>query len=170
MLLALVIPAPARAGDRAERLYARAKSLHRTLQSSQRRQKYRDQWERVIRAFVQVADRYPASRRADDALYNAGMITLKLRSRSRAARDTAKALRIFTRLAGDYPESRYADDAQYMIGEIQRTIKKDAAAAYAAYAAVVSRFPRGDMVALARRRLTELPAPAGATLDWIIVR
>ena len=71
VLSVLVLPAPARAGSGAEALYGRAKAMYRSLEASPRRQKYRDQWERVIRAFVRVADRYPSLSRADDALYNA---------------------------------------------------------------------------------------------------
>jgi len=144
----------------AENLYRKAKKDYRQLVKSRKRIKYRDQWERVIGEFETVADRYPNSRRADDALYNAGVVTLKLRKRSRAVRDTDRALQIFRRLAENYPKSRYADDAQYFVGEIYRKIKKDPAKAYRAYAKIPAWFPKGDLVVKAKARLAELPRPA----------
>ncbi len=149
----------AHAQGSSENLYQSAKKSYLKLKQSKRKQKYRDQWERVIQGFVKVADRHPDSNRADDALYNAGMITLKLRKISRASSDTESALEIYQRLARDYPESRYADDAQYMIGEIYRTIQNSPEEAYRAYAVIPEHFPGGDMVLKARNRLAELPAP-----------
>lgn len=144
----------------AQDLYGSAKKNLTQLEQSTEKEKFRSQWERVIHGFLMVPDRYPKSSLADDALYNAGMVTLKLRNISRASRDTDSALRIFERLASTYPQSRYADDAQYMIGEVYRTIKNSPEEAYAAYAEIPKRFPRGDMVSEARNRLSELPAPA----------
>jgi N-acetylmuramoyl-L-alanine amidase len=161
-LLALSLSAlPVQAKPTSEQLYQSVKKDYLALMKSSRMKKYRDQWEKVIYGFEAVANRYPKSSRADDALYNAGMITLKLRKVSLAMRDADKALDFFDRLARQYPQSRYADDAQYMIGEVQRIIKKSDEAAYRAYALVPERFPRGDMAPKARRRLAELPVARG---------
>ncbi|NOY52198.1 MAG: AMIN domain-containing protein [Deltaproteobacteria bacterium] len=154
-------PAGVLAKSAAENSFRKARRDYRHLVHSRKKIRYRDQWERVIREFESVADRYPDSRRADDALYNAGVVTLKLRRRSRAIRDSDRALRIFRRLAENYPKSRYADDAQYFVGEIYRKIKKDPTRAYRAYAKIPAWFPKGDMVSKAKARLAELPRPAG---------
>ncbi len=149
----------------AENYYQAVKKDYIRLKESNRNQKYRDHWERVIYGFVKVANNFPNSSRADDGLYNAGMISLKLREISRSSKDSDAALRFFKRLAQEYPKSRYADDAQYMIGEIYRTIKDSPEKAYTAYAAVSERFPEGDMVAKAKKRLSELPLPSP---EWIV--
>jgi len=144
----------------AEDLYRTAKKNDTELEQSPEKEKFRSQWERVIHGFLMVADRYPKSGLADDALYQAGMVTLKLRQISRSSRDTESSLQIFERLSKTYPDSRYADDAQYMIGEIYRTIKNAPEKAYTAYAEIPERFPKGDMVKGAKDRLSELPSPA----------
>ncbi len=150
---------PVFARNTAEDLYQSAKKEYHRFSRSSRQRKYRDRWERVIHRFEEIASRYPHSRRADDALYNAARITLKLRRRSRAARDTDAALKILARIVRDYPKSRYADDAQYLIGEIYRKIRNNPVEAYRAYAVIPNRFPHGDMVKKARARLAGLPAP-----------
>ncbi len=162
LLLLSLSARQAQAKPTAEQLYQTVKKDYLALMKSPRLKKYRDQWEKVIYGFEAVANRYPRSARADDALYNAGMITLKLRKVSLAMRDADKALAFFGRLAREYPKSRYADDAQYMMGEIYRLIKKSDDDAYRSYALVPERFPRGDMAPKARRRLAELPVPRGA--------
>lgn len=159
-LLVFLIRNPSAFAQRsAEDLYRSAEKNLTQLEQSTEKEKFRSQWERAIHGFLMVADRYPKSSLADDALYKAGMVTLKLRNISRSSRDTDSAIRILERLAGKYPQSRYADDAQYMIGEVYRTIKNSPEEAYAAYAEIPKRFPRGDMVREARERLSELPAP-----------
>jgi N-acetylmuramoyl-L-alanine amidase len=161
LLFTLYIHAPdGHARSRAEERYQSARKDYHSLLESPKKRKYRDQWERVIHAFEAIALRYPDSDRADDSLYNAGMLTVKLHGISRSSRDTKAALEIFERLSREYSGSRYADDAQYMIGEIHRTSTGFLELAYQAYKAVPERFPRGDMVAPAKKRLVQLPVSA----------
>ncbi|MDX1763179.1 MAG: N-acetylmuramoyl-L-alanine amidase, partial [bacterium] len=143
-----------------EALYQAAREDYHNLLESPTKRKHRDQWEKVIQAFEAISLRFPDSRRADDALYNAGQLTVKLHDISRSVRDTKEALRLYERLAREYPKSRYADDAQYMIGEIHRRVTGSTAEAYAAYEAVPRLFPGGDMVGKAKERLALLPRPA----------
>ncbi len=159
LLILSLPPAEIFAKSTPEASFQKARRDYRHLVHSRKKIQYRDQWERVIREFEAVADRYPNSHRADDALYRAGVVTLKLRRRSRAVRDSDRALQIFRRLAENYPKSRYADDAQYFVGEIYRKIKKDPARAYRAYAKIPAWFPKGDMAPKAKARLSELPRP-----------
>ena len=148
------------AADRAEALYQAARQDYHNLLESPEKRKHRDQWEKVIQAFEAISLRFPDSNRADDSLYNAGQLTVKLHDISRSSKDTREALRLYERLAREYPRSRYADDAQYMIGEVHRKVTGSAEEAYEAYEAVPRLFPRGDMVPKARERLALLPIPA----------
>jgi N-acetylmuramoyl-L-alanine amidase len=140
---------------------SRAKNCSRRLYRSKKRIKYRDQWERCIKAYESYYRKYPKGRQVDEALYATAKLYKGLYGYSRRSSDLHESIKRFRQVVKKFPRSRFADDAQYQLGEIYRRYKGDLERAYVEYFKVVMNFPQGDMRPRAQKRLSELESRMG---------
>lgn len=99
-----------------------------------------------------------------------GRVHEELGRRSYLNADRRNALTMFERILAEYPKHDWADDALFRKGVVLQEQLKDQAKAEAAFRAVVSSYPNGDMAGEAKARLKTLgggvpavtvqPAPA----------
>lgn len=139
-----------------ETAYQQAKGRYLSLQSSSKKQLYRENWLDVIEGFVGVAQAWPRHRRAPDALYMAGKTARGLYQVSHLRDDADMALRYFNRIVIEYPKDNLADDALFQAGETLQKDLKDIVGAYRSFARIVRDYPGGDMFPLAKPRLSAL--------------
>lgn len=160
-LFALASPRAASAAQpdrRAEAAFTSAKAEYLALKEDAKRRKYRDQWLAIAAKLEGVAKRYPESRRAPDALYNAAKLYSDLYRVSLARRDLTASLDAWERLYTKYPKSNLADDAHLERGRLFRDRQGDLELARAEFKSAIAL--KGDMSAEARRDLAALgPEP-----------
>ncbi len=132
-----------------------AKKAYLSLKKDEKRRKYRDQWLAVAERFETVAQKYPGTPRAADALYDAADLYSELSRVSLARGDLKKAIESYGRLCETYPRSSLADDAHMALGRIYRDRKGDVALAAAEFRAAAA--CRGDQQSKAKLALAELP-------------
>jgi len=142
-----------------ERLYESARRDYYSLLESERKQRFHDSWERVIKKFDEIADKYPECSKAPDSLFNMGVLYQKLYRKSWLKGDLEKARSSFEHLARSYPGNRLADDALFSAAQILEELG-DKSEAYKAYSRVREAYPKGDMAAKAKKKLGELAAYA----------
>ncbi|HEY3445650.1 MAG TPA: N-acetylmuramoyl-L-alanine amidase [Myxococcales bacterium] len=148
----------------ADAAFVAAKDAYASLKKDSKRRKFRDGWIAVAQKFESVADKFPQSSRAADALYAAAELYAELSRVSLAKRDLKEALEAYGRLCEKYPRSNLADDAHLALGRIYRDRKGDTAMAEAEFKA--SAACKGDMQSKARQELAELasmPKPKAQT-------
>jgi N-acetylmuramoyl-L-alanine amidase len=156
LLLLFASAVPATAARSSAAAYASARQDYQRLQESPKKQRYRDQWQRVIDGLLAVPERYPGAPEGARALYLAGKAGHGLFQVSRLAGDARLAVGFFLRVAAEYPQSSLADDALLLAGDIDRQELGDLGAARELYRQLGERYPAGDMAAAARRRCQEL--------------
>ena len=137
-------------------LLADADQCRKSLYRSPEKKKFRHNWLRCIERYKTIYKRYPKSDQAAWSLYHSARLYTGLYSYSGRSRDLEAALRLHRKLADEYKEHRLADDSQYLIGRIFYKHKKDATQAYVEFLKVEIKFPSGDMVPMARKKLEEL--------------
>ena len=159
LVLMHVLPASAVA-DAGDQAFSRAKSAYQQLQNSSKSKLYRENWDRVIKGFEEVARDYPRHDRAADALYLGGKASEGLFAISRRKDDAKQAAGFYDRLTSSYPASNLADDAGYLAGLIFEQSLDDRSGAYVRYKNVVDNYPKGDMASLCREGERRLRAHA----------
>ncbi|MFW2331146.1 MAG: N-acetylmuramoyl-L-alanine amidase [Nitrospinota bacterium] len=129
-----------------ESLYQDArKSYYRLLASSKLMSK-RVEWEKAIKKFEKVHQRYPKSNRGRDALYTIGLLYKRLAQWSGYDKDNESAILYFNKVIKKFPQSGLVDDSKRNIGDIRFRQKKydKAEAAYRAPSKSKSSKKRGD--------------------------
>jgi len=152
-------PPPAAAAE-AGRAYRQARQSYLHLLDSPKKQRYRDQWGRVIDRLLAVTERFPGSDEAPRALYLAGKAARGLYGVSRIKPDARRAIELFSRLPEEYRRSSLADDALIRAGEIETEVFGDKTAAWRLYRRAEVKFADGDMAALAAQRCRALDSYA----------
>ncbi|UCF31308.1 MAG: N-acetylmuramoyl-L-alanine amidase [bacterium] len=142
-----------------ERLYESARKDYYALLDSDRKQRFHDNWDKVIDKFAAIVDQYPECPRAPDSLFNAGVLYRKLYRKSWVKKDLESALNSFKELNRQYPKNKLADDALLAAAQIQEELG-DRGAAYITYSDLVKRYPKGDMAGEARQKIKLLAAYA----------
>jgi N-acetylmuramoyl-L-alanine amidase len=137
--------------------FAEAKKSFLALRKDEKRRRFRDQWLSVAAKFEQIAERFPKSPRAADALFDAAELYDELSHASLARRDLKAAVDAYERLCQRYPSSNLADDAHLALGRIHRDRRGDIEAARAEFKAAVAR--KGDLAGKARQALAALGPP-----------
>ncbi len=166
-LLALTLPAAAKPFD--ERLFDAARRDEERLLASERSQRFRDGWEKVIGEYAVISDQHPKSRLATEALYRQGELWRKLYRRSWLEGDLDRAQKAYAALVQRYPASRFAPAALMGSADVLET-KGDKAGAHQALDRLVRAYPRNEAVAKARAKMAELapfipkPAPRARTV------
>jgi N-acetylmuramoyl-L-alanine amidase len=154
VLLLAAIPRPARS-DAGESAYREAREALLKLIDDENAKRYRDRWERVIRALDDAAKKVSRADLRCAAWYNGARAFAEMSKVSYLAKDREEAFRRYRAVADRCPSSNLADDALYRAAEIY--LERDPGRARTALEEMVRRFPKGDMVPLARERLAELP-------------
>lgn len=149
-------PSQSYAKETANKLYKNAKHSYYSLKSSKEKQAKRLNWTRCTKKFLLVYQRFPGSSLADDALFTAGTLYQNSFKRFGKKNDLNLAVQYFKKVTEKYSRSRLADDAMFRIGEIHFHNLKKYAAAHRAYSKVIEKFPKGDMVKPAKKRLKAL--------------
>ncbi len=160
LLLLLLVAAPAWANDAAARDYQKAREGYDRLLASSERQKFRDNWVRVIDNFIQISERHAARPQGAASLYMAAQAQNGLWSVSRRQSDARRAADLYDRLVDRFPQDRHADDALVLGARIYETILGDPAEAYRRYRQAVDHYPSADMTPEARKGVTRLAAHA----------
>jgi len=147
--------------------FRQARDAYAALQAAPKKQKFRSEWDKVLRQFVQVYERDPAGPHAGEALFMAGK-TLAGRYRvSQVVDDAWLTVAMYERVASEVPASSLSDDALALAAELLETRLAAPEEAYLRYQQIVAQYPRGDQAARARTRLKALaryapPPPAAA--------
>ena len=110
-VLLLVDAHPAAAIEPFEQAYQKARKSYYQLKGDAARQRFRHNWQKAAALFERVAERYPQSARADDALFTAGRLYHDLYVISRLQEDLDRSRGLFTQLVGKHADSHLADDA-----------------------------------------------------------
>ncbi len=151
------------ADDRADGAFAEAQKAHAALRKDAKRRQFRDQWVGVAQKYESLAERYPASPRAAEALFEAAELYAALSRVSLAKRDLREAVEAYGRLCERFPKSRLADDAHLALGRIYRDRMDDTGKAEAEFRAAAA--GNGDQKARARAELASLPRKAVSGKD-----
>jgi len=139
-----------------EALLDSANRHRKKLYASSKKKKFRHNWLNCIKRYERIHTKYPKSDQAVWALYFSGRLYTGLFQYSGRSKDLDEALRTYKRLAEKYRNHRLADDAQYQIGRIFYEKKNDPTQAYVEFLKVEVKFPSGDMISKARKKLKEL--------------
>jgi N-acetylmuramoyl-L-alanine amidase len=142
-----------------ERLYESARKDYYSLLESDRKQRFHDSWEKVIRKFDDIEDKYPECSKAPDSLFNMGVLYRKLYRKSWLKSDLEKAITTFRKMAKNYPKDNLADDALFAAAEILEEIGNKEEA-YKVYSSLRKSYPKGDMASKAGKKVKELVAYA----------
>jgi len=160
IFLALTLTCPSNAFCKAaknpEALLREADQCRKSLSGSTERKKFRHNWMNCINRYEDIYTLYPKSDQAAWALYHSARLYTGLYIYSGRSKDLEEALNLHKRLVADYSSHRLADDAQYLIGSIYYKYKEDDTQAYVEFLKVEIKFPSGDMVPKAKKRLEEL--------------
>jgi len=133
-----------------------ANRCRKSLYASAKKMKYRHNWLNCIKRYEKIYKRYPRSDEAAWALYFSGRLYTGLYRYSGKSKDLDQSLAMYRKLAAKHKNHRLADDAQYMVGMIFYENFNDATQAYVEFLKVEIKFPSGDMVPKARKKLKHL--------------
>ena len=140
--------------------FQKARQQYDLLLASQKKQLYRENWERVIKRFDSFSKRYTTHSKAPAAIYLAGKASQRLYGISRKRGDIVSAITFYKRLAATYPSSNLADDGLVLAAGAVEKHQKQYAKAYLLYREAVDRYPKGDMIRLAQKGTRRLAAHA----------
>jgi len=151
--------APKPAADRkdpaaAEGAFLEAKKAEAALKKDERRRKFRDQWLVVVGRFEQVAERYPKSPHAPEALFEAAELYAELSHVSMARKDVKSAVDAYAHVCERFPGAPQADDAHAALGKISQERKGDPAMAQSETKAAAA--CKGSVVAKTKAALAAL--------------
>jgi N-acetylmuramoyl-L-alanine amidase len=143
----------------AEAAYQKARRAYYRFRDDKEKHKFRHNWKNIAGKFEKVAQDFPDSSRAPDALFTAGKLYKGLYLISRVDKDLDHSLELFRKLVKDFPDNHLADDAQLYIALKWIEFKKDPAKARKELTYLVDTFPDGDVTPRARGMLEDLGGP-----------
>ena len=162
LTLAILLAPSAEAAnaDASEQAYQQARHAYYVLKGDAGRRRYRDSWLGVAHKFEAVAQKYPASARAPDALFTAAGLLAELSRISQVPEDLAGAAEDYKKLLERHPRHKLADDSALALARVQleRLGQTDAARATLQHA--LAQLPKGDQYANLKTLLASLPAEA----------
>jgi N-acetylmuramoyl-L-alanine amidase len=159
-LLGVQLPGTARAAPpEYEAAYQKARNAFYRFRGDDQKKKFRHNWQNLAGKFEKIAEKYPDSPRAPDALYTAGRLYHDLYLVSWVTEDLDKSIDLFRRLVDKFPENHLADDAQLYIALRWVEFDKKPENARKELRYLVEQFPEGDVTPKARRMLEDLGEP-----------
>ncbi len=170
VLLALPVQAAGTTADASEVAYQQARHFYYVLKGDAGRRRYRDSWLGVAHKFEAVAQKYPTSARAPDALFTAAGLLAELSRISQVAEDLNGAAEDYRKLLEHHPKNRLADDSALALARLQleRLGQPDAARATLQHA--LEALPKGDQYANLKALLASLPAESPKKAAAPVVR
>lgn len=139
----------------AKELYEEARQAYYSLTESQTKRSSRSQWIHVIEKFRLVIDQFPQSHEGYKATFTIARLYHALMQELGNARDLDKAFAYYWKLLSEYPVNRLSDDALLHLGETYIE-KGNYISAQQAFKNVVLKFPEGDQIEEAKKRLKEI--------------
>jgi len=142
-----------------ETAYQKAREAYYRFKGNEQKKKFRHNWQNLAEKFEKIAEKYPDSPRAPDALFTAGRLHYDLYFISRVTEDLDKSIELFRRLVNKFPQNHLADDAQLNIALRWVEFDKKPEDARKELRYLVEQFPEGDVTPKARRMLEDLGEP-----------
>ncbi|MGC9324732.1 MAG: N-acetylmuramoyl-L-alanine amidase [Desulfomonilia bacterium] len=150
------VTAPGHASISAAGAYQSANKAYIELSRDINKRKYRTNWIDVIDQYLKIPREYSNTQFAPRAMYRAAKLYEELYGYSSLGKDLEKAIKTYLNVSNTYPSSSLADDALYRSASIYNYKFGYKQKAYALYRQVITDFPDGDMVQLAREELNSL--------------
>jgi N-acetylmuramoyl-L-alanine amidase len=157
-LALLVPPAEGAPVDASEQAYQQARHGYYVLKGDAGRRRYRDSWLGVAHKFEAVAQKYPSSARAPDALFTAAGLLTELSRISQVPEDLNAGAEDYRKLLERHPRHRLADDAALALARLQLERLGQPEAARATLQQALERLPKGDQASNIKALLASLPA------------
>lgn len=142
-----------------ETAYLKARDAFYRFRGDEKKKKFRHNWQNLAEKFEKIAEKYPDSPRAPDALFTAGRLYYDLYFISRVTEDLDSSIKLFRRVVNKFPENHLADDAQLFIALRWIEYEKNPEDARKELRYLVEQFPKGDVTPKARRMLEDLGEP-----------
>jgi N-acetylmuramoyl-L-alanine amidase len=158
LLLVLALPVQAAPLEASEQAYQQARRAYYLLKGDAGRRRYRDSWLGVARKFEAVAQKYPASARAPDALFTAAGLLAELSRISQVPEDLNGGAEDYRKLLERHPRHRLADDAALALARLQLERLGQPDAARVTLQQALERLPKGDQAPKIKALLASLPA------------
>ncbi|MBI5182305.1 MAG: N-acetylmuramoyl-L-alanine amidase [Nitrospirae bacterium] len=151
------------ASSKAVKQYQKAEACVKALNTSESKKKLRQNWEKCIKKFNNIAAKNPKSEYADDALFNIGNLYTGLYNYSKNLNDLDRAIDAYNKLIKKYPKSQYADDACFEIGEVYLKQKNSMDDALNAYKKLVKLYPKSKLKPDAEKRINDISKTIAST-------
>jgi N-acetylmuramoyl-L-alanine amidase len=143
--------------DASEQAYQQARHAYYVLKGDAGRRRYRDSWLGVAHKFEAVAQKYPTSVRAPDALFTAAGLLAELSRISQLPEDLNGAADDYKKLLDRHPRHRLADDSALALARLQLDRLGQPEAARATVQHALAALPKGDQAANLKALLAALP-------------
>lgn len=152
----------------AEDLYYLAQKSYYKFKGSADKQQFRHNWEKVIKKFSKVVDRYPKTPQAYKAVYTIARLYQGLNEVSKNSKDLDQALLYYSKVSSEFSKGTLTDDALFESAEIYLG-KKDYSSAAGILKTIFEKHPNGDQAKNARIKYlklvsTQAPEKSAATL------
>lgn len=131
--------------------YGKAVKEMDRFMDNESKKKYRSNWETRLGSFEGIAQKYPKSAEADNALLKAGEGYLALYQYSRKDKDIDKASQLFQKILKTYPKSDSADEALFKVGEVYFNYEQDPSAALDQFRTLLKKYPKSSLAKDAKK-------------------
>ena len=164
-IVALLASGAAPSANRDRDLYFAAKKEYDVVTKAKPTAETRAKWEKLGERLEKIAQDFPRSSYADDALYHAGKVYDELRRFDRKHSSLALALKSWRALLARYPKSRFGPEGRYRLADNLEDGMGDVTEARKEYLALAENNPRSDWGIQARKRVEALDARAKAEAE-----
>ncbi len=154
ILFLIPCPQSSAAKGKDEKLFQEALNLYKNLQTNPTKISNYEIWDTIARAFYSIYRTYPTSPKAPISLFLSGKMYEEMGIRFNSRENLEKSIELNRELVRVFPNATLADDAQIRIARIVEGWDKSQA--YLEYEKAVRDFPKGDMIDIAKKKLTEL--------------
>lgn len=144
------------ATDAGEAAYKKASKCYHDVKSLPKEDQNRAKWFKCVKLFESVAKEHSESKKADDAVFSAGLAYRRTYEMSEVEDDARDAVNKFAELVRMHGKSNLADDALFNIATLKWEALNDRAGAKRALYRIISWYPQGDMALRAADYLKEL--------------
>ncbi len=158
LVVLLPLPVEAAGTDASEQAYQQARHAYYLLKGDAGRRRYRDSWLGVAHKFEAVAQRYPTSVRAPDALFTAAGLLAELSRISQVPEDLNGAAEDYRKVLERHPRHHLADDSALALARLQLERLGQPEAARTTLQHALLSLPKGDQSASLKALLASLPA------------
>jgi len=110
----------------------------------------KQQWEELSDAYVKLVKTYPKSPKADEHMYNLGMVY------ANNVKEYNKAITTWEKLLKNYPDSRLVVNTKFMIGYTYANYLGDLDKARESYEAFIAEYPEHELVPSVKWELNHL--------------